>query len=188
MFGAMIHTVPRADRDVSIRQATLADAEHLRLFKRIALAETEYLLQGLEDYDDRLETERDLISRFLHQANCVLFIAVAQGRVVGQCSVVGGHLWRTRHVGTLSLGVLSSHWRRGIGARLMWTAIQWAQDNPVLHKLALQVHASNLPARRLYLGLGFVEEGVLRGEARLGDGYDDLVPMARSISRGGEDR
>ena len=180
----MIQSAPRDDREVSIRQATLADAEGLRIFKRTVLGETEYLLQGLEDFDDRVEAERELIGRFLHQPNCLLLVAVMGSRVVGLCSIVGGHLWRTRHVGTLSLGVLQSQWRRGIGARLMRAAMQWAEDNPVLRKLALQVHASNLPARRLYEGLGFREEGLLRREARLGDGYDDLVPMARLLAGG----
>lgn len=180
----MIQSATREDREVSVRPATLADAENLRLFKRVVLGETEYLLQGLEDFDDRLESERELVGRFLHQSNCLLLVAVAGGRVVGLCSIVGGHLTRTRHVGTLSLGVLRDHWRRGIGGRLMRTAMHWAEDNQVLHKLALQVHATNLPARRLYEGLGFREEGLLRREARLGDSYDDLVPMAFLLAGG----
>lgn len=170
---------------LAIRVATPADAEALRLFKRQALGETEYLLQGLEDFDDRTEAERDLIVRFQHQPNCLLLIAtVPGGRVVGLCSIVGGHLWRTRHVGTMSVAVLRLFWGQGVASRLMRGALDWALGNPILDKLALQVHASNHAARRLYQRLGFAEEGRLRREARLGDGYDDLVPMGLLLRDG----
>lgn len=167
---------------VRVRIATLADADAVRAFKRLALGETEYLLQGLEDYDDRVAAERELIGRFLNQANCMLLVAVtAGGRVAAICSVVGGHLYRTRHVGTMSVAVLSPFWGQGLATRLMRDAMAWAEANPLLTKLSLQVHASNAPARRLYQRLGFAEEGLLRGEARLADGFDDLVPMGLAL-------
>ena len=161
-----------------IRPAGLADAEALCAFKRQVFGETEFLLQGIEDFDDQVEMERDIIGRFHHQSNSVLVLAVANdGRVIGLCSIVGGHLWRTRHVGTMSIGVLRAWWRHGVGKHLMQQTIRWATENQLLEKLALQVHATNTPARALYHRLGFVEEGLLRGEAKLGDGEDDLVPM-----------
>ncbi len=176
-----------SDDVFTIRPAGLADAEVLCAFKRQIFGETEFLLQGLEDFDDQVEVERDLIGRFHHQSNSVLVLAVLpDGRVIGLCSVVGGHLWRTRHVGTMSIGVLRAWWRRGVGKRLMTQTIRWAQENPLLEKLALQVHATNTAARAMYQSLGFAEEGLLRGEAKLGDGEDDLVPMGLRLPRRGE--
>ncbi len=172
------HPAPGA---VTVRPAAQQDAEALLAFKRQALGETEFLLQGLEDLDDRVESERDLIARFTSQPHCILLIATVrterEGRVVGLCSIVGGHLWRTRHVGTMSVAVLRRHWHQGIAGQLMHVALQWAFGNPILEKLSLQVHASNRAARQLYQQLGFTEEGLLRREAKLGEGYDDLVPM-----------
>jgi RimJ/RimL family protein N-acetyltransferase len=171
---------------LEVRAATPDDAEALRYFKRTALAETEYLLQGLEDFDDRTEAERDLVQRFLAQPHCLLLVAVVPGgRVVGLCSIVGGHLWRTRHVGIMSVAVLQAHWGRGIASRLMRAALDWALGNAILEKLSLQVHASNHAARRLYQRLGFVEEGRLRREARVGQGFEDLVPMGLQLRDGG---
>lgn len=168
----------------TVRAAGLADAEALCAFKRKVFGETEFLLQGIEDFDDQVEVERDLIGRFHHQSNSVLVLAVLDdGRVIGLCSIVGGHLWRTRHVGTMSVGVLRAWWRHGVGRRLMTQTIRWADENPLLEKLALQVHATNGAARAMYQGLGFVEEGLLRGEAKLGDGEDDLVPMALRLPK-----
>lgn len=168
----------------TIRPAGLADAEALCAFKRQVFAETEYLLQGLEDFEDQVDVERDLIGRFHHQSNSVLVLAVTpDGRVIGLCSIVGGHLWRTRHVGTMSIGVLRAWWRHGVGRKLMQQTIRWAEANPLLAKLALQVHATNTPARALYRSLGFVEEGCLRGEAKVAWGVDDLIPMGLPLPR-----
>ena len=141
------------------------------------------MLQGLEDFDDQIAAEEDLIGRFQHQANSVLFVAQApDGQIAGLCSIVGGHLWRTRHVGTLSVGVVKAWWRRGVGRQLMEHTIAWAAANPLLEKVVLQVHGTNLGARRLYLELDFVEEGCLTGEAKLGTGEDDLIPMGRWLT------
>lgn len=164
----------------TIRPAGLADAPALRLCKRRLFAETEYLLQGLEDFDDQVAAEEDLIGRFQHQANSVLMVAQgSDGQIVGLCSIVGGHLWRTRHVGTLSVGVVRAWWRRGVGQALMQRTVAWAAENPLLEKVVLQVHASNTGARELYEQLGFVAEGRLTGEAKLGGGDDDLIPMGQ---------
>ncbi len=172
------------DDAYSIRPAGLADAEALCAFKRQVFGETEFLLQGLEDFDDQVDVERDLIGRFHHQSNSVLVLAVDDdGRVIGLCSIVGGHLWRTRHVGTMSIGVLRAWWRRGVGKRLMLQTMRWAEENPLLEKLALQVHATNTAARAMYALLGFEEEGLLRREAKLAGGEDDLVPMGRLLPR-----
>ncbi len=172
------------DDAYSIRPAGLADAEALCAFKRQVFGETEFLLQGLEDFDDQVDVERDLIGRFHHQSNSVLVLAVDHdGRVIGLCSIVGGHLWRTRHVGTMSIGVLRAWWRRGVGKRLMLQTMRWAEENPLLEKLALQVHATNTAARTMYALLGFEEEGLLRREAKLAGGEDDLVPMGRLLPR-----
>ena len=173
-----------AEEAYTIRPAGLADADALCTFKRQVFGETEFLLQGLEDVDDRVDIEADLIGRFHHQSNSVLVLAVRRdGQVIGLCSIVGGHLWRTRHVGTMSIGVLRAWWHRGVGKRLMTQTIRWADENPLLEKLALQVHSTNTAARALYTRLGFVEEGLLRGEAKMGDGEDDLVPMGLRLPK-----
>jgi RimJ/RimL family protein N-acetyltransferase len=167
-----------------IRPAGTADAEAVCAFKRQVFGETEFLLQGLEDFDDRVDVERDIIGRFHHQSNSVMVLAVTgTGEVIGLCSIVGGHLWRTRHVGTMSIAVLRAWWHRGVGKRLMKQTIVWAEENPLLEKLALQVHSTNTAARALYTRIGFVEEGLLRGEAKLGTGEDDLVPMGLPLPK-----
>lgn len=51
--------------------------------------------------------------------------------------------------------------RQGVGRALLQAAIDWARDAGA-HKLELQMWPHNDTARRLYEGMGFVQEGYLR--------------------------
>ncbi|MBL8779085.1 MAG: GNAT family N-acetyltransferase [Acidimicrobiales bacterium] len=65
--------------------------------------------------------------------------------------------------GVAHLGMcVADGWRgRGVGRALLQAAIDWAQDAGA-HKLELQMWPHNDTARRLYEGMGFVQEGYLR--------------------------
>jgi ribosomal protein S18 acetylase RimI-like enzyme len=72
--------------------------------------------------------------------------------------------------------------RRGIGRRLMEAAIALAAGRGA-RRLTLRVLAPNAGARALYRSLGFVEEGVLRGEFHLAGRDVDDVLMALELRR-----
>lgn len=172
---------------LSVRSARFSDAARLCDFKRAALRETEFLLQGPEDWLDDVPAERSLIEAFVQHDRSILLLAVlddgsAEAQVVGMVSVVGGPFRRNGHVGQLGMGVLRSQWRRGVGRALLDAALRWSAGPGRLEKVSLQVHADNHPARRLYQTAGFVEEGVLRGEALLGQALVDLVVMGRFLA------
>ena len=57
-----------------------------------------------------------------------------------------------------SMAVRPSHRRRGLGAALLGELLAWAAHNGARH-FSLEVRASNLPAIRLYQGMGFRPEG-----------------------------
>lgn len=65
--------------------------------------------------------------------------------------------------GVAHLGMcVADGWRgRGVGRALLQAAIDWAQDAGA-HKVELQMWPHNDTARRLYEGMGFVQEGYLR--------------------------
>lgn len=172
---------------LTLRTARLSDAARLCDFKRLALRETEFLLQGAEDWLDDVVAERSLIEAFLHHDRSLLLLAILDdggrdSRVVGMLSIVGGPFRRNGHVGQLGMGVLREQWRRGVGRALLEHSLRWAAGPGGLEKVSLQVHAANRPAHQLYLRSGFVEEGVLRGEALLGEDYVDLVVMGRFVA------
>ncbi len=99
------------------------------------------------------------------------FVAVGEGRVVGQLAV-----WPRQAVGELAMAV-AREWRgRGVGSALMAAAIEWARTRR-LQKLKLDVFPHNEAAIALYRKFGFAEEGRREKHYRRANGelWDALV-------------
>jgi len=84
------------------------------------------------------------------------------------------------HVGDVAIIVGNASRGLGLGRALMETAIEWARAVR-LGKLCLAVFTTNERAIGLYRSLGFVDEGVLRGQVRLTDGDRDVLLMGRLL-------
>jgi RimJ/RimL family protein N-acetyltransferase len=106
-----------------------------------------------------------------------LVAVTADGTVVGWCDVHRGEREGFRHVGHLGMGLLPGYRGRGLGRRLMESAIAKAWEAG-MERIELEVFASNARAFTLYEKLGFVTEGVKRRARKLDGRYDDLVLMA----------
>ncbi len=105
------------------------------------------------------------------------YVALDGDRVVGWCEVRRDALPGRGHGGVLGIGVLAACRRRGLGSRLMATAIAdaWVRG---FERIELWVRAPNGAAISLYRKFGFVEEGRRRDAVRLDDGPEDEVLMA----------
>jgi len=99
-----------------------------------------------------------------------------EGRVAGNLMVERRRGRYEQHRGDLSIAIGAGYRGEGLGRALVETAVAWARAVG-LAKLTLGVFPSNTRAIALYRGLGFVEEGVLRGHLRLPEGERDLVLM-----------
>lgn len=78
------------------------------------------------------------------------------------------------------LGVDPDHQGQGVGRLLLEAAVREARARGA-RKVSLRVLSTNTSARRLYASLGFVVEGVLRGEFVLDGRPVDDVLMARYL-------
>ncbi|MBF0271773.1 MAG: ribosomal protein S18-alanine N-acetyltransferase [Magnetococcales bacterium] len=84
----------------------------------------------------------------------------------------------------LTLGVASAFRRQGLGRGLVEALIQEVAVKPG-QCVVLEVRVSNMAARALYQGLGFVSVGVRRGYYRFGPvGPEDAVVMIHSSGLG----
>ena len=123
-----------------------------------------------------LESTRQFVLSSLDKGNIHL-MALDGGQVVGWCDVSRLERDGFRHCGRLGMGLLPAYRGRGIGRRLMESAVSRARETD-LQRVELDVYASNGAAIALYEKLGFVHEGVKR-KGRLLDGhYDDVILMA----------
>ncbi len=75
----------------------------------------------------------------------------------------------------LNIAVAIEARRRGLGRRLLERVVAWARRDGAT-RILLEVRRDNTPARALYRGLGFVEQGSRRGYYR--DGEDAVLMVS----------
>jgi ribosomal protein S18 acetylase RimI-like enzyme len=114
--------------------------------------------------------------RTASQAGC-FFVAEANGRLLGHAVLEPMGLIAIQHVYRLTIVVHPGQTGLGIGTALLQHIQRWAASRPDLHKIELNVRATNASAIRLYTRLGFQEEGRFRDRIRLptGEFIDDLA-------------
>lgn len=110
----------------------------------------------------------------------VLLVAEDGARIVGICGIMRGRLLANAHTADLGVTVAASHRGGGIGRALMLAAEEWARGVGV-RRITLGVFADNERARKLYLSLGYVEEGVRRGQYHMAGRDVDEVLMAKRV-------
>lgn len=164
--------VLRDGRRVVVRPARADDAPStLRNVNRIGREEVYIMIEEVPD----LESERRWLSEFDGVRN-VLFVAEAEGEVVGAADCHGGTFPKDRHVGGIGIAI-QDEWREvGLGRALMERLLEWMHERGFF-KAELAVFATNQRARRLYESLGFVEEGARRRHVRIRGEYVDEVLM-----------
>jgi RimJ/RimL family protein N-acetyltransferase len=140
---------------------------HIESFRRAVdiLARERRYLTLLEAFPLR-ETGEFVLS--IMEKGDPMFVALANGEVVGWCDIQRHPFPAHSHRGTLGMGVVPDYRGRGIGARLMDQTLKQAFAAAFV-RIEFSVRADNLRAMRLYEKFGFVREGVLR-DAVLVDG------------------
>lgn len=107
-----------------------------------------------------------------------MLVAEREGRVVGVLGLTRATRAASRHVASLGVTVAARARGRGVGTALMRAAEDAARAWGV-KKISLGVFAHNDGAIRLYKRLGYVEEGVRRGQFIIGGLPRDEVLMAK---------
>ncbi len=101
--------------------------------------------------------------------------------VVGHIELRGGKTPQEMHRAYLSMGLRRSFTGRGLGRRLLDTAVDWARTQKNLEWIDLGVFAENETAIKLYKRYGFMETGFRRDAFRLEDGavVDEILMSLR---------
>ena len=157
--------------DVVIRPIALADIEQFRHVTDLVMRERSFLafVEGFP-----IDEAAAFVARNVRLRNPQV-VADDAGRVVGWCDIRRETIPVYAHVGHLGMGLLQEYRGRGIGERLIRTAIDAARA-AAFERIELTVYGRNVRAAALYRKVGFVLEGTrIRGKKLDGD-YDD-VPM-----------
>lgn len=101
--------------------------------------------------------------------------------VVGHIELRGGRVHAEMHRATLGMGILRAFTGKGYGRVLLETAVRWARDEAKLAWIDLGVFSNNIPARKLYQRMDFVEVGLRKDAYRIdaGETIDDVLMALR---------
>ena len=99
--------------------------------------------------------------------------------MVGQISISVFTPLRRRHVAAIGMGVKKEYHRRGIGAKLLESILDMADNWLNIIRVELEVFTDNQGAIALYEKYGFKIEGKLEKFAFRNGKYDDVYKMAR---------
>ncbi len=154
-----------------VRAITLADGEgYNRALDAVAREQRFLRLREAPD----IAASRDFVAGNVARGN-PHFVAVDDGAVIGWCDICRDSSLGSEHVGSLGMGIVSSHRGRGIGRALIAAALEAARTG--FRRVELDVYASNTPAIALYEKAGFAHEGRRVGAIHLGGRDEDILMM-----------
>jgi ribosomal protein S18 acetylase RimI-like enzyme len=86
-----------------------------------------------------------------------------------------------RHRAMLGMGVHRAYRRRGLGAKLLDTAVNWARGEDALKWIDLEVLSENHPAVALYLRAGFTMTALIEDMLEIDGVSQDLSYMTHAL-------
>lgn len=109
----------------------------------------------------------------------IKLVALHQGLVIGSIGLEQFSRIRRSHAGSFGMGVLPGWQSKGVGSKLLATALDIADNWMNLQRVELSVYADNEAAIGLYRKFGFETEGLFRDYAVRDGRLVDTLSMAR---------
>jgi len=168
-------------KTVLIRQAEVADAQHLLDCVKKYIPQSEYIPKLEQEIVITVEQEREWINSFLIHNNSLLLVAEYENLVIGNIDLTGNRRKVMEHTAVIGMGMLKEWRNSGLGTALLDTAIEWARQNPVLELIWLQVYTANKAALHLYRKVGFEENGIMKSFFKHNNDYFDNLTMTMIV-------
>ncbi|MGO2333682.1 GNAT family N-acetyltransferase [Providencia sp.] len=159
--------------NVTIRRATLNDVPSITQMHAdySAYANTLQLPYPTEKtWEVRLGANDPLVTQF---------VAMLDDKVVGLLVINQASQARRKHVATFGITVSEAHQGKGIGSQLMQVMVDYCDNWLNIHRIELEVFATNESGVGLYEKFGFELEGKMRDYAFRDGQYVDAVMMSR---------
>ncbi|MFY0252627.1 GNAT family N-acetyltransferase [Chitinophaga sp. 30R24] len=178
----MKHFLPNGD-ELIIRLPVPEDAAALLASFQRLTRETDFLLfTHSESLELDIDSEEDYIQSYLDNPQQLLLVAIVKNCIIGSLNVNHSGLHKKKHTAEMGIAVESAWNNMGIGRRLITAMLRWAEGQPDLHIISLQVFSTNEKAMQLYRNFGFMECGRLpQGILQNGGHYTDLVTMYKQL-------
>jgi RimJ/RimL family protein N-acetyltransferase len=167
---------------IIVRSVLPEDTRSLHELSLEILREREFMITQPEEFLFTEEQERIWLKQHNDNPDAISLLAFAQTTLVGYLHFACEERRRRAHSGKFGIAVRMEWREKGVGRAMLQALLDWAQDNPQVEKVWLEVFATNSRGIHLYETLGFVEEGRLSKEIKIAPGhYIDLVLMSRFV-------
>jgi RimJ/RimL family protein N-acetyltransferase len=173
----MRNIILRNNIEVTIREATKEDAQHMIDFYNVVGGETDFLSFGANEFKCDLQEYEEYISATSNEPNSIMLLALIDSEVISIATINSSQKERTRHVGTLGIVVSKKFTGLGLGKVLMNDLIEWAKQNGVTTKISLVTNENNIVAIELYKKLGFEVEGLLKKDNFINGNFNNTIIM-----------
>lgn len=173
----------RDGREVSLCAGGPEDAAALLAYMHRCLPDfSPYVAMEPGEFNMTEQQERDWLASQADAPGSLALLAWANEKIVAilNCSCRSDRL-RLSIVGHLGISSDKAYWGSGLGTQMMSALIDWAERNPTLELLELDVMADNDRAIALYRSAGFVDVGVVPGRGAYPEGIrkDNLFMYRR---------
>ena len=163
-----------------IRTALPSDAEKVLHYIKAIFNESKYMLTTADEFQMTVEQERTFLENMYSQPGMLGIIAEYHNEIIGFLNFQNGHKKRTQHIGEFGMSVEKRFRHQGVGQKLLSTLLNWAEKNPVIEKVCLEVFDQNTNAIKLYEKMGFFEEGRKKRNIKISENeYYDIICMAK---------
>ncbi len=169
------------NREITIRSAVISDAEKLLATIKEYINDSEYIPKKTSEITITVAQERDWISSFIEKQNSLLLIAEYDQEIIGNLDITGSSRIMMQHTGVIGMGMQAAWRNSGLGTELMKAAIAWAEKNPILELLWLQVYTANVLGLSLYRKMHFTENGIIQNYFKHNGKYYDNLTMSLAV-------
>ncbi len=154
----------KPDAQCTVRSPRIEEAASVLAAAREAFATSDYTLTKIDEFSITLAQEEEFVNGLnAHPRQLMLIATDAADPLqppIGICVLKQNTTRRKlRHSVELGMSVISRYRSRAVGTALLTACVQWAEAQPDLKLITLDVYAINEPGLRLYRRLGFIECG-----------------------------
>jgi RimJ/RimL family protein N-acetyltransferase len=176
----MIKSMQTSQGTITIRDASLADAEKFRDLRLFALKESP-LAFGADYETDRNRPPEYWPERLQEDEYSVMFVAEHEHTLVGMTGIICRPLPKTKHSGKIIAVFVHPEWRGlRIAKSLIDACIRWARSKGIII-VKLSVNAENVSAIRCYERCGFTIYGTEPMGIFYNGKYYDGYLMSKSL-------
>ena len=136
------------------RSPTVDDATAMLDYLKTVCSETEFMLRYPEECTMTEASEAAFLQRVTESTDDLMILCEVGDKIVGNCSLSCHNYIKTRHRADVAIGILRSHWGKGIGTFMFQEIIDVARNHGI-SQLELEVIEGNHRAMALYKRMGF---------------------------------